>query len=100
MHWRDIRLRVRMACWFALGAFMLFFIALLFGIFSGSGAATLGVIFLFAPPLRLVQFLFGWETFFGWQMYVVGFIIAPLYYAVIGFFAGLLIENLKQRKEE
>lgn len=88
-----------MACWFGLGAFAFFFGALLFST-VGKSSAALADIFLVTLPLRFTQFLLGWETFFGWRVYVASFLIAPLYYAIIGFFVGLLIEKLKQRKEE
>lgn len=93
MQWRTIRLSARCALLAGAAAFALFFGALVLRM-----AGVPLDFFLLSLPLRFTQLITGWEVLAGWKLYTISFLIAPLYYAILGYFIGLLIEKLRKQK--
>lgn len=93
MQWSHLRLSVRCALCAGAAAFALFFGALVLRM-----AGIPIDFFLLSLPLRFTQLITGWQVLVGWKLYVASFLIAPLYYALLGYFVGLLIEKIRKQK--
>ncbi len=93
MQWRTIRLSVRCALLAGAAAFALFFGALILRM-----AGIPLDFFLLSLPLRFTQLITGWDVLAGWKLYITSFLIAPLYYALLGYFTGLLIEKMRKKE--
>lgn len=93
MQWRTTRLSARCALLAGAAAFALFFGALILRV-----AGVPLDFFLLSLPLRFTQAITGWDVLAGWKLYLSSFLIAPLYYLLLGYFIGLLIEKLRKQK--